>query len=243
MVLLAGFDALLHRLCGEETIAVGTPVAGRGRAELEDVVGCFVNTVVLPVDCGGDPSFEQLLSRVRETAFAAYALDELPFEKLVEALQPKRRRGATPLFQVMFALQADPGETPEAAGVRFSPLPLGNGTAQFDLTLYLAERSGGLVAYLEYRSARFDGATAGALLAAYEELLAAAVAAPATPLSQLPVPGELAWRGEPEPAAVAVQSSDSQAAFAERRQRLASRRAQLSAEQRAALARRIEGGG
>jgi amino acid adenylation domain-containing protein len=238
MTLLAGFDALLHLLSGEERVVVGSPVAGRDRAELEGLIGCFVNTVVLPVDCGGDPSFRTLLERVRETALAAYSLQDLPFEKLVEALHPERRGGSTPLFRVMFAFHSDPGELPVAAGVRFVALRmLGNGTAQFDLTLYLMERGGELAAVMEYRTALFASATIDRLLAAYEELLAAAVAAPETPLSRLPVPPGLVRRrpaGEPLPAPQARPAH-----LAERQERLASRLAGLSAEQRTALAGRL----
>jgi amino acid adenylation domain-containing protein len=238
MTLLAGFDALLHRLSGEERVVVGSPVAGRDRAELEGLIGCFVNTVVLPVDCGGDPNFRTLLERVRETALAAYSLQDLPFEKLVEAVHPERRGGSTPLFRVMFAFHSDPGELPVAAGVHFVSLRmLGNGTAQFDLTLYLMERGGELAAVMEYRTALFASATIDRLLAAYEDLLAAAVAAPETPLSRLPVPPGLVRRrpaGEPMPAPQARPAH-----LAERQERLASRLAGLSAEQRTALAGRL----
>ena len=108
MTLLAVFQVLLHRYSGQDDLAVGTPIAGRTRVELEALIGFFVNTLVLRTDLSGDPSFRVLLGRVRHTAIEAYSHQELPFEKLVEELHPDRQASRTPLFQVMFVLQNAP---------------------------------------------------------------------------------------------------------------------------------------
>ncbi len=202
IALLAAFQALLHRLSRQAVVTVGSPIAGRTRPEVEGLAGMFVNTVVLPVSCAGDPSFEAFLGRVRETALAAYALQDLPFDKLVEALRPEREMGASPLFQVMFALEHERPAPRREAGLRFAPVALDTTTSQFDLTLYIEERAGILVAGAEYSTALFDAATVERLLAAYEELLAAAAVRPRTALSRLPVaPVFLTGAGAPGRAA------------------------------------------
>ena len=109
MTLLAAFHALLFRLTGQETLLVGSPVAGRAQKQLEDLIGFFVNSLVMVGDAAGDPPFEELLDRVRRTALEAYAHQDVPFEKLVEELTPERDAARNPLFQVIFALQNAPG--------------------------------------------------------------------------------------------------------------------------------------
>ncbi len=240
MTLLAAFQALLARYSGQEKIVVGSPVAGRDRAELEGLIGFFVNTLVLPADVSGDPTFAELLERVRGMVLEAYACQALPFEKLVEDLQPQRDRGRNPLFRVMFSLQND-GEAAAggAAGLTLSPVPATNGTSQFDLTLAIDETPERLWAVAEYDAGMFDAAAIELLLEHYRRLLAAAVAEPATRVSALPPAPEELPRPLPEPvlAAAAAPAPDVDA----RRDRLAARMSKLTAAQREALEQRRRG--
>src|SRR5207244_12724546 len=116
MTLLTAFKVLLNRYTGEEVISVGTPVANRNQTQIEGLIGFFVNTLVMRTELSGDPSFKSAMDRVRETSLGAYAHQDLPFEKLVEELNPQRYLNRTPLFQVMFALQNAPRETLELPG-------------------------------------------------------------------------------------------------------------------------------
>ncbi|HSF41540.1 MAG TPA: amino acid adenylation domain-containing protein, partial [Thermoanaerobaculia bacterium] len=185
MVLLAGFQALLARYSGQEDFAVGTPIAGRNRLETEGLIGFFVNTLVLRGNLHGEPSFRELLGRVRDTALAAHTHQDVPFEKLVEELAPERSLAYTPLFQVMFVLQNSPGESLEIRNLHLRPVSRVGTTAKFDLTLSFAETSEGLAGALEYATDLFDRATAGRLLGHLANLLASAAADPGLPLSEL----------------------------------------------------------
>ena len=142
MTLLAAFDLLLCRYAGQEQVLVGSPIANRNRSETEGLIGFFVNTLVLRGDVRGNPSFRELLRRVRETALGAYAHQDLPFEKLVEELQPERDMSRSPLFQVMFVLQNAPGEALELEGLSLSGVESAGETAKFELMLALAEGGG-----------------------------------------------------------------------------------------------------
>jgi Non-ribosomal peptide synthetase modules and related proteins len=144
MTLLGAFMALLARYSGQEDIVVGSPIANRNRSETEALIGFFVNTLVLRVDLSGNPPFEELLGRVRQVALAAYAHQEVPFERVVEALRPQRSLSHSPLFQVMFVLQNVPFEALELPGLSLSPLALESVTAKFDLTLVMSETEQGL---------------------------------------------------------------------------------------------------
>jgi amino acid adenylation domain-containing protein len=241
MTLLAAFQALLARYTGQEKIVVGSPVAGRDRAELEGLIGFFVNTVVLPADFSGDPSFAELLERVRDMALAAYDCQALPFEKLVEELQPQRERNRSPLFQVMFSLQNESESAGgSAAGLTLFPVPATNGASQFDLTLAIAEAPERLWAVVEYNTELFDASTIERLLEHYQRLLTAAAADPDTRVSALPPAAEELPRALPEAvvaAAEPVPDLDS------RRARLAARLSKLPQAQREALERRLRGGG
>jgi amino acid adenylation domain-containing protein len=236
MTLLAAFQALLARYTGQEKIVVGTPVAGRNHAAIEGLIGFFVNTVVLPADAAGDPTFAQLLDRVRDMALAAYACQDLPFEKLVEALQPERDRSRSPLFQVMFSLQNDAGAVPGVDGAAFAiePVEGHTGTSQFDLTLFAADMPGGFWTAIEYNTDLFAPATIERMLLHYRALLTAAMAAPDTRLSALPPAQDELPRPAAEPAV--AQAPDG------RRDRLAARMSKLTPAQREALEKRVRGG-
>jgi amino acid adenylation domain-containing protein len=187
MVLLAGFQALLARYSGQQDFAVGTAVAGRTRVEIERLIGFFVNTLVLRGDLAGEPSFRELVGRVRQTAVAAYSHQDLPFEKLVQELSPERSLAQTPLFQVMFILQNAPVECLEIESLRLWPVNGAGTTAKFDLTLAFVERDGGLSGAIEHATDLFDAATIDRLISHYERLLTAALAAPELMASELPL--------------------------------------------------------
>ncbi|MCP4662121.1 MAG: amino acid adenylation domain-containing protein, partial [bacterium] len=191
MTLLAGFKALLARITGQVDVAVGTPIAGRNRREIEELIGFFVNTLVLRTDLSGgptsrSPSFRELLQRIRLVTLDAYAHQDLPFERLVEELEPERDLSSTPLFQVMFALQNAPQESLDLPGLTLSPAAAEPGnTAKFDLTLSMQESEIGVVGGLEYCSDLFDATTMDRFLVHFEQLLAWAVADPERRLSEL----------------------------------------------------------
>ncbi len=156
MVLLAAFDVLLARASGQRDIAVGTPIANRTRPELQPLVGFFANTVVVRVDLEGEPSFAEVVRRVREAALGAYAHQDVPFEQVVEALQPERSLAHTPLFQVLFVCRT--GRSRRCA-CRASPSARSSSrrpTAKFDLTLAIEERDGALAGAIEYNTDLFD---------------------------------------------------------------------------------------
>jgi amino acid adenylation domain-containing protein/non-ribosomal peptide synthase protein (TIGR01720 family) len=187
MTLLAAFQALLQRYTGETDVVVGSPIANRTRAELEGLIGFFVNTLVLRTDVSGDPTFVELLHRVREVAAGAYAHQDLPFERIVEELGPERDLSRNPLFQVGFALQNAPVEPLRFAGVRLSPQEFEVTTARFDLEVHVRERDDGLRVVAFYMTDVFDAATVRALLEHYATLLRAVVAQPERRLSDVEV--------------------------------------------------------
>ena len=187
MTLLAAFQTLLHRYSGQLDILVGTPIAGRNRAEIEGLIGFFVNTLVMRGDLRGDPSFHDFLARVRDVALAAYAHQDLPFEKLVEETETLRDLSVTPLFQVMFVLQNAPLQAVNLSELVFEPLEAERQTAKFDLTLVLSDTEHGLRGALEYNTDLFNPATIERLLGHFEMLLAGIVADPDLPISDLPL--------------------------------------------------------
>jgi amino acid adenylation domain-containing protein len=185
MVLLATFQLLLGRYSGQTDVVVGTPIAGRVRPEVRDLLGFFVSTLVLRADLSGDPSFLDLLARVRTTALAAYAHQDLPFERLVNELAPKRDLSRNPLFSHMFVLQDNESADFGGAGVHAASVPMPPHSAKFDLTLQLTERpDGAFDGVLEYATALFDEDTVVRLGAHFVELLTGVTAAPRSPISR-----------------------------------------------------------
>jgi amino acid adenylation domain-containing protein len=187
MTLLAAFQTLLLRYSGQDDIAVGSPIANRNRVEVEGMIGFFVNTLVLRTDLRGNPSFRELLGRVREVALGGYAHHHIPFEKLVEELNPERNTSHTTLFQVMLVLQNAFGEVPEFPGLSIEPFAVGTDTAKFDLTLYLREDAGGMRGNWEYNTDLFDGPTIERMIGHFLTLLEGIVVNPDLRLSALPL--------------------------------------------------------
>jgi amino acid adenylation domain-containing protein len=187
MTLLAAFQTLLARYTGQEEIVVGSPIAGRTRVETEGLIGFFVNTLVLRTDLAGNPPFRELLGRVREGCLGAYAHQELPFEKLVEELQPARSLSQSPLFQVMFILQNAPRTPLALPGLTLTPFRIESGTAKFELSLAVTATEAGLETAAEYNADLFDAATIDRLLGHYQTLLEGIVAAPDRPIGALPL--------------------------------------------------------
>jgi amino acid adenylation domain-containing protein len=194
MVLLGAFQVLLGRYSGQEDIVVGSPIAGRRRRELEGLIGCFVNTLVLRTDLSRNPSFRELLGRVKKGVLGAYAHQDLPFEKLVEELHPLRDLSRQPLFQVMFVLQNMPQEMPVLPGLRVSQRVGEDATAKVDLSLYLEETEQGLRGSFEYATDLFDAATVERMAGHFEALLKGIVAAPDSRLADLPLLSEAEQR-------------------------------------------------
>ncbi len=187
MALLAAFDVLLYRYTGQVDILVSSPIANRNRSEIEDLIGFFVNTIVLRADLSGNPSFRELLGRVRENCLGAYAHQDLPFELLVEGLHLERDLSYTPLFQVMFVLQNAPMSDIELPGLTLSALAGETQTAKFDLTLTIEESEEGYVGLWEYNTDLFDAATIARMAGHYQILLESIVAKPEQPICELPI--------------------------------------------------------
>ncbi len=187
MTLLAGFQALLSRYTNQQEVVVGSPIANRNRAETEGLIGFFVNTLALRTDLSGAPTFREILKRVREVCLGAYAHQEVPFEKLVEELEPERSLGRNPLFQVAFVLQNAPLGELRLPGLRLRPVAAEGRAAKFDLTLLTEERADGIGATLEYDADLFEAETVERLGRHLVALLAAAADDPARPLHSLEV--------------------------------------------------------
>jgi amino acid adenylation domain-containing protein len=187
MTLLAVFQTLLHRYTGQDDLIVGSPVAGRTHVETEKLIGFFVNTLVLRSDLSGNPSFRELLRRVREVALDAYAHQDVPFEKLVEELQPKRDPGRTPLFQVLFNLENVPPSAVKTHNLDIEEIELDSGTARFDLSMELVEKHGGLSCFLQYNSDLFDATTIARMAGHFRTLLEGIATDPDRHLGDLPL--------------------------------------------------------
>jgi len=187
MLLLTAWEVLLHRLSGAEDICIGTAVAGRNHAEVDLLIGFFVNTLVLRVDLGGDPTFGELLERVREKCVAAYGHQDVPFEKLVEELAPERSMSHSPLFQVMLVMQQESDAAEQLEGLAVSGAGGEVASAKYDLTLHLHESGGVLNGELEYNTDIFVAESARRMVEQWERVLAAGVEDPKRRLSELPL--------------------------------------------------------
>ncbi|MBD2252590.1 non-ribosomal peptide synthetase [Nostoc parmelioides] len=187
MTLLAVWNVLLYRYSGDDDIVVGSPVANRNRVETEGLIGCFANTLALRTDLSGNPSFAGLLERVRATALGAYAHQDLPFEQLVDVLQPVRSLSHSPLFQVMLVLQNLPLSELDMGEVQWQVIEADSGTAKFDLTWFVSETAQGLSCKLEYNTDLFAETTIKRLAGHLETLLAAVVLNPEQHINELPL--------------------------------------------------------
>ncbi|WP_414568457.1 amino acid adenylation domain-containing protein [Nostoc sp. CCY 9925] len=201
ITLLAAFQVLLYRYTQQEDITIGSPIANRNRSEIEGLIGFFVNSLVLRTDLSGNPTFRQLLSRVKEVALGAYSHQDLPFEKLVEELHPERNLNQNPLFQVVFALQNAPMTALELPSLTLSPLPFETETTRFDLELHLWEpntqnglwldSSEGISGFVIYSTDLFDDATITRMFGHFQTLLKGIVANPEQRIAQLPLLNEV----------------------------------------------------
>jgi len=220
MTLIAVFEALLYRYSAQKRFNVGTPIANRNRAEVEPLIGFFVNTLVMNADLSGEPTFLELLQRVRETALGAYAHQDLPFEKIVDALHLERDLSRSPLFQVMFVLQsaapADSSRDDRESELEISPIESHMGTSKFDLTLFMVDNGKQLSGALEYNTDLFEEETITRLLQHFERLLMAVVSQPHTRIDaiSLTTPAETdaflqtlnhSWQPRPLPFAHVVE--------------------------------------
>ncbi len=187
MILLAAFQALLARYTGQNDIATGTPVANRNQPETEALIGFFVNTLVLRTRLEGNPSFSDIVARVRETCLAAYANQDLPFERVVEELRPERHLDANPLFQVMFTVRETGSADLRIPGATVNLLEPPEGISKFDLTMEVELGNQEFRVTVEYDTALFDAATIDSLILNFETLLAAAAANPRQPFSELAI--------------------------------------------------------
>ncbi|HEV7899188.1 MAG TPA: amino acid adenylation domain-containing protein, partial [Planosporangium sp.] len=188
MTLLAGFQALLARYTGQDDITVGTPIAGRTRPELEPLIGFFVNTLALRTDLTGNPTFTQLLDRARDTALSAYAHQDIPFEKLVEHLNPTRDLSRTPLFDVMLGYEDATGATDASFGdLDCGGFAVAGPGARYDLVVNLAEQGTTIGGRISYRTSLFDHVTVTRLAERFVTLLAGVADAPHAMLGQLPI--------------------------------------------------------
>ncbi|HXR65806.1 MAG TPA: amino acid adenylation domain-containing protein, partial [Ktedonobacteraceae bacterium] len=187
MMVLAAFQVLLARYCGQTDIAVGTPIANRTHPELEGLIGFFSNTLVMRGDLSGNPSFAQFLQQIREVALGAYAHQDIPFEQLVEELQPERNLSRTPLFQVMLVLQQEAQASEQVEGLTLSSVGIERSTTKFDLTLTVSHGARGMRCGFEYNTDLFERETIQRLLEHWEVVLGGICASPHARLSQLPL--------------------------------------------------------
>jgi amino acid adenylation domain-containing protein/FkbM family methyltransferase len=187
MLLMAVFSVVMHRRTGQRDIVIGSAVANRGRKDIEPLIGLFINTLPMRVRIDGDLTFRELLAQVRDVTLGAYAHQDLPFERLVEELQPERHLSRSPLFQVMFTLQNTPMPTVELSGLDIELLGIESRTAKFDLTLSMQETAQGLSGVFTYNADLFDANMIGRIAGHFSALLDSVSANPGRHLSQLPL--------------------------------------------------------
>ncbi len=187
MTILAAFQTLLHRYSGQTDVVIGSPVAGRGRREFEDLIGFFLNTLVLRLDLSGNPTFAEAIRRVREVCLGALTHQELPFEKLVEELHPDRNLGHNPLFQVSFVFRNTPRVRPQLTGVTVEELEVETGIARFDLHVFMEEIDGHLRGYCDYDTSLFNADTIERMVGHFKILLEGIVSNPDQRISELPI--------------------------------------------------------
>ena len=185
MTLLSALQVLLHRYSGQDDFTIGSPIAGRLSKETERLVGFFINTLVMRADLEGNPTFRGLLKQTRQTALAAFQHQELPFEQVVDHLNPERTADRNPLFQVMFTLQNAPWPEMQVAGLALLVIPLYSGNAKFDLSFTMCEDNGGLWVYTDFRADLFRENTIVRMLKHFRVLVEAMVAQPDVPVTQL----------------------------------------------------------
>ena len=190
MTLLAAFNVLLYRYSRQEDIVVGSPIANRTRAEMEGLIGFFVNTLVLRTDLAGNPTFLELLAQVKNTTLDAYDRQDLPFEKLVEELQPERALSYNPIFQVMFVLHNAAGASAQMPGLTVTSLDVDTGTSKFDLALSLVEEADGMTGYLEYNVDLFAEETMRRFWHHFQVLLTSIAQDPSRQIGTLPLMDE-----------------------------------------------------
>ena len=188
MVVHAATGVLLHGLSGQDDFLVGSPVGSRRWPETEPLIGFFVNTLLLRLRMSGDPTFRELVRRCRETAVSCYAHQDIPFERIVQALRPKRRPDRNPLFQVNLRMQGPAPQPPELPGLTASRVSVGLGSSRFDLALGFVDAPGVLGGYVEYNSALFEEATVEGWMDAFVSILEWASLEPDLPLSRLVEP-------------------------------------------------------
>ncbi|MEE8584973.1 MAG: condensation domain-containing protein, partial [Acidobacteriota bacterium] len=205
MTLLAAFQALMQRYSGQSDIVVGSPLANRNSPELEGLIGFFVNTLPMRADFSGDPSFAQLLEQVSRTVLESYDHQDLPFEKLVEHVQPERDLSRNPIFQVVFAVQNFPSATPQMAGLTVDQLPALAHTTRFDIEVHLWEGARGLEGFVAFDRELYQESTMSRLAGHYQTLLQGAAADPQQRISELPLMNQdeqdrlLEWSGRRKP--------------------------------------------
>jgi non-ribosomal peptide synthetase component F len=186
MTLLAAYQTLLHRYTGAEDICVGSPIANRPLRETEQLIGCFLNTLVMRTDLSGNPTFGELLHRVRETTLEAYAHQEVPFEKIVDAVQPERATDHSPLFQVTFSLLNTPAvQIEKVQHLTLTSVESDTATSQFDLQLLMADGDEALAATFVYNTDLFEAASISRMVGYFETLLESIVESPEEKLSEL----------------------------------------------------------